>query len=135
MYFDGDNVHIEEDDQCFSCEYFMKGVMCPLLEALAQLGERHAAAGAQELPSGPVSLANGLVVAVTSVQAALTPAPGSVGSPDAALSPSIGLPVIGAGVVDAVLVRALGIIFSVVFAVRFLFGAFLGGVGGVLGAS
>lgn len=36
MYFDGTNVHIEEDDQCFSCEYFMKGVTCPLLEALAQ---------------------------------------------------------------------------------------------------
>jgi hypothetical protein len=36
MYFDGNNVHIEEDDQCYSCEYFMKGVVCPLLEALAQ---------------------------------------------------------------------------------------------------
>lgn len=34
MYFDG-VVHIEEDDQCFGCEYFAKGVSCPLLEALA----------------------------------------------------------------------------------------------------
>ena len=34
MFYDGE-VHIEEDDQCFTCEYFCKGVMCPLLEALA----------------------------------------------------------------------------------------------------
>lgn len=34
MYYDG-HVHIEEEDQCYSCEYFLKGVMCPLLEALA----------------------------------------------------------------------------------------------------
>lgn len=34
MYFDG-CVHIETDDQCYDCEYFAKGVMCPLLEALA----------------------------------------------------------------------------------------------------
>ena len=34
MYYDG-HVHIEEEDQCSSCEYFLKGVMCPLLEALA----------------------------------------------------------------------------------------------------
>lgn len=34
MYFDG-TIHIEEDDQCYSCEYFLKGVSCPLLEALA----------------------------------------------------------------------------------------------------
>jgi hypothetical protein len=33
MYFDG-SVHIEEEDQCYSCEYFLKGVSCPLLEAL-----------------------------------------------------------------------------------------------------
>jgi hypothetical protein len=26
---------IEEEDQCFTCEYFCKGVACPLLEALA----------------------------------------------------------------------------------------------------
>lgn len=34
MFFDG-HVHIEEEDQCYTCEYFLKGVMCPLLEALA----------------------------------------------------------------------------------------------------
>ncbi|HEY9745723.1 MAG TPA: hypothetical protein V6C99_05850 [Oculatellaceae cyanobacterium] len=34
MYYDG-HIHIEEDDQCYNCEYFVKGVMCPLLEALA----------------------------------------------------------------------------------------------------
>jgi hypothetical protein len=33
MYFDG-SVHIEEEDQCYTCEYFLKGVSCPLLEAL-----------------------------------------------------------------------------------------------------
>jgi len=33
MYFDG-SVHIEEEDQCYTCEYFLKGVTCPLLEAL-----------------------------------------------------------------------------------------------------
>lgn len=35
MFYDGD-VHIEEDDQCFNCEHFLKGVQCPLLEALAE---------------------------------------------------------------------------------------------------
>jgi hypothetical protein len=34
MYYDG-SVHVEEDDQCYSCEYFLQGVKCPLLEALA----------------------------------------------------------------------------------------------------
>ncbi|MBY0402722.1 MAG: hypothetical protein K2X66_02405 [Cyanobacteria bacterium] len=34
MYYDG-TIHIEEEDQCYSCEYFLKGVTCPLLEALA----------------------------------------------------------------------------------------------------
>lgn len=34
MFYDG-QVHIEEEDQCYTCEYFVKGVMCPLLEALA----------------------------------------------------------------------------------------------------
>lgn len=34
MYYDG-CIHIETDDQCYSCEYFVKGVSCPLLEALA----------------------------------------------------------------------------------------------------
>ncbi|MEM0951172.1 MAG: hypothetical protein AAGI66_03400 [Cyanobacteria bacterium P01_H01_bin.74] len=33
MYYDG-QIHIEEEDQCYSCEYFQKGVTCPLLEAL-----------------------------------------------------------------------------------------------------
>ncbi|MGE0201222.1 MAG: hypothetical protein AB7P76_09660 [Candidatus Melainabacteria bacterium] len=35
MYYDG-QVHVEEDDQCFTCEHFLKGVACPLLEALAE---------------------------------------------------------------------------------------------------
>lgn len=34
MYVD-DSIHIEETDQCYTCEYFSKSVMCPLLEALA----------------------------------------------------------------------------------------------------
>lgn len=34
MYAD-DSIHIEKTDQCYTCEHFMKGVMCPLLEALA----------------------------------------------------------------------------------------------------
>ncbi len=34
MYVD-DSIHIEKSDQCYTCEHFMKGVMCPLLEALA----------------------------------------------------------------------------------------------------
>lgn len=34
MYFD-DAVHIEKTDQCYTCEFFAKGVQCPLLEALA----------------------------------------------------------------------------------------------------
>lgn len=34
MYYENGAVHIEEDDQCYSCEYFLKGVSCPLLEAL-----------------------------------------------------------------------------------------------------
>lgn len=33
MYYDG-AVHIEPDDQCFTCDYFARGVSCPLLEAL-----------------------------------------------------------------------------------------------------
>lgn len=35
MYADGKLPIIEEEDQCYSCEYFLKGVSCPLLEALA----------------------------------------------------------------------------------------------------
>lgn len=34
MYYDG-SVMIEDEDQCLTCEYFMKSVMCPLIEALA----------------------------------------------------------------------------------------------------
>ena len=34
MYYDG-CIHIETEDQCYTCEYFVKGVSCPLLEALA----------------------------------------------------------------------------------------------------
>ncbi len=34
MYAD-DSIHIEKTDQCYTCEHFLKGVMCPLLEALA----------------------------------------------------------------------------------------------------
>jgi len=34
MYHDG-SVHIEEEDQCYTCKYFSQGVLCPLLEALA----------------------------------------------------------------------------------------------------
>jgi hypothetical protein len=33
MYYDG-SIRIEEDDQCYTCQYFCKGVSCPLLEAL-----------------------------------------------------------------------------------------------------
>jgi hypothetical protein len=34
MYYHDGQIHIEDEDQCSSCEYFLKGVMCPLLEAL-----------------------------------------------------------------------------------------------------
>jgi hypothetical protein len=33
MYFDK-GLHLDDDDQCNSCEHFNKGVACPLLEAL-----------------------------------------------------------------------------------------------------
>ena len=36
MYFQDGQVHIEEEDQCYSCEHFTRGVACPLLEALGQ---------------------------------------------------------------------------------------------------
>ena len=35
MYYHDGQIHIEDDDQCSSCEFFARGVMCPLLEALA----------------------------------------------------------------------------------------------------
>ena len=34
MFVD-DSVYIEDEDQCNTCEYFLTGIMCPLLEALA----------------------------------------------------------------------------------------------------
>ncbi len=36
MYFENGNVHIEEDDECISCENLQKGVACPLILAIAQ---------------------------------------------------------------------------------------------------
>ena len=35
MFDNEGTILIEEDDQCFICEYYQKGVSCPLLEALA----------------------------------------------------------------------------------------------------
>lgn len=35
MYYDKGQVHIEEDDQCITCENFTRGIACPLLHALA----------------------------------------------------------------------------------------------------
>ena len=37
MYIDSDgNVHIEEDDECRTCENLQKGIACPLIQAIAQ---------------------------------------------------------------------------------------------------
>lgn len=36
MYCIDFTVYIEDDDQCTACEYYAKGVSCPLLEALGQ---------------------------------------------------------------------------------------------------
>ena len=36
MYYDEDQVFIENDDQCLTCENYARGVACPLLEALGQ---------------------------------------------------------------------------------------------------
>ena len=36
MYFENGNIHIEEDDECISCENLQKGVACPLILAIAQ---------------------------------------------------------------------------------------------------
>lgn len=30
----GTTTHVDEDDQCMTCEHFCKGVACPLLESL-----------------------------------------------------------------------------------------------------
>lgn len=35
MYYENDNLHIEEDDQCVTCENFTKGIACPLIQAIA----------------------------------------------------------------------------------------------------
>ncbi len=34
MYAD-ETIHIEKSDQCYTCTHFLKGALCPLLEALA----------------------------------------------------------------------------------------------------
>lgn len=36
MYIENDNLTIEEDDMCITCENLQKGIACPLLHALAQ---------------------------------------------------------------------------------------------------
>ena len=37
MYIDEDgSVHIEEDDECITCENLQKGIACPLIQAIAQ---------------------------------------------------------------------------------------------------
>lgn len=36
MYLADGNIHIEDDDQCITCENLQKGIACPLLQALAQ---------------------------------------------------------------------------------------------------
>lgn len=36
MYFKQGSIHIEDDDQCITCENLQKGIACPLLQALAQ---------------------------------------------------------------------------------------------------
>lgn len=35
MYTEDNTIHIEEDDQCVTCDNFSKGIACPLLHALA----------------------------------------------------------------------------------------------------
>lgn len=34
MYFIDGKVYIEEEDQCQTCQHFVQGVACPLIEAL-----------------------------------------------------------------------------------------------------
>jgi len=34
MFYDNGHVHIEDEDQCMTCENFNKGVACPLIQAL-----------------------------------------------------------------------------------------------------
>lgn len=35
MYYDNGSVYVEKNDQCITCKNFVKGVACPLLQALA----------------------------------------------------------------------------------------------------
>jgi hypothetical protein len=34
MYYDEGYVHVEDEDQCMTCDNFNKGIACPLLQAL-----------------------------------------------------------------------------------------------------
>lgn len=34
MYYNDGEVRIDEEDQCITCEKFVKGINCPLIEAL-----------------------------------------------------------------------------------------------------
>lgn len=34
MFYENNEVRIDENDQCITCENFAKGVNCPLIEAL-----------------------------------------------------------------------------------------------------
>ncbi|MFA6988521.1 MAG: hypothetical protein WC197_00480 [Candidatus Gastranaerophilaceae bacterium] len=34
MYYDDGYVHVEDEDQCMTCDNFNKGIACPLLQAL-----------------------------------------------------------------------------------------------------
>ena len=36
MYLENENICIEDDDLCITCENLQKGVACPLVQALAQ---------------------------------------------------------------------------------------------------
>lgn len=36
MYTEDNEVFIENDDQCITCDNYARGVACPLLEALGQ---------------------------------------------------------------------------------------------------
>ena len=35
MYYYNGSIHIEEEDQCITCQNFNEGIACPLLQALA----------------------------------------------------------------------------------------------------
>ena len=36
MYYENDKVFIEDEDQCITCQNYLEGVACPLLNALGQ---------------------------------------------------------------------------------------------------